>query len=270
MTDIKYRSLQNILKELRRVLVAFSGGTDSTLLLKVAKDILGDDVMAVTAVSEITPRHEQEDAVRFAGELNAKLIILESRELDIPEFVKNPADRCYICKKSRFGAMLELAREMGFSYLADGENLDDQSDYRPGSRAARELGVRSPLREAGMTKAEIRLLSKRLNLPTYDKPAYACLASRVPYHSSITAEKLRQVEESEAFLRGMGLNPQLRVRHYGETARIEPDTEDIPKLTENAVRNRVVKYFRELGFKFVTLDLEGYQMGSLNRVISKL
>jgi uncharacterized protein len=195
-------------------------------------------------------------------------LLVETHELDIPEFVGNPKDKCYICKKSRFGRLLELARERGFNFVADGENLDDHGDYRPGIRATRELGVRSPLSEAKLSKGEIRLLSKKLNLPTWEKPAYACLASRIPYHSPITAEKLRQVDDGEEFIRSMGLSTQVRVRHHGDIARIELDQEDIPKLLDGTVRNRVVDFFKRLGFEFVTLDLEGYSMGSLNRAIT--
>ncbi|QTA92709.1 ATP-dependent sacrificial sulfur transferase LarE [Desulfonema magnum] len=262
--ELKYQNLQNILKALGRVLIAFSGGVDSTLLLKVAKDILGDDVLAVTVSSETTPRCEQQDAICFAKASDAEHLLVKSHEMDLPEFVKNPLDRCYICKKSRFSDLLKLAHEKGFPYVADGENHDDQSDYRPGSRAAQELGIRSPLKAAGLTKAEIRLLSKKLNLPTWDKPAYACLASRIPYHSPITAEKLRQVDEAEEFLRGLGLSPQLRVRHYNDTARIECEPKDIPKIAESTLRSHIVTHFKSLRFKFITLDLEGYHMGSLN------
>lgn len=269
MFEHKYQQLQDILKKMGRVLVAFSGGVDSTLLLKVAKDLLGEDVLAVTALSETTPRHEREDAVCFAKDLDAAHMLVESHELEIPEFVKNPPDKCYICKKSRFGDLVKLAQEKGFPFVADGENFDDQGDYRPGTRAAKELGVRSPLREAGLTKAEIRLLSQKLNLPSYDKPAYACLASRIPYHTTITAEKLRQVDKGETFLRELEISPQLRVRHYGDTVRIETDPQDIPKLAEPAARKQLVEYFKTMGFRFVTLDMEGYSMGSLNRTIKK-
>lgn len=263
----KYLKLQNILRDMKRVLIAFSGGTDSALLLKVAKDALKADVLAVTALSDTMPRHELKDAVSLAKALKVIHIVAESHEMEIPEFVKNSSDRCYICKKSRFGDLAQLALKKAFPYVADGENLDDQGDYRPGTRAAKELSIRSPLREAGLTKADIRVLSERLGLPTWNKPAYACLASRIPYHRPITAEKLRQVDEGEIFLRGLGLGPQLRVRHYDETARIELVSEDIPKLAESGIRNRVVEYFKAIGFQFVTLDMEGYCMGSLNRGI---
>jgi uncharacterized protein len=266
--EAKYLRLQGILKEIGRVLIAFSGGVDSTLLLKVAKDVLGDDVLAVTALSETTPRHEREDAVRFAKELGSEHLVVETDELDNPEFVKNPLDKCYVCKKSRFGGLVALAKEKGFPYVADGENLDDHGDFRPGMKATRELGVRSPLSEAGFSKQEIRQLSKGLNLPTWDKPPYACLASRIPYHSPISAEKLRQVDAGEEFIRDLGV-VQVRVRHYGETARIEVEAEDLPKVVSETFRNRIVDYFKELGFQTIALDLEGYRMGSLNPVINK-
>ncbi|MDM8525425.1 ATP-dependent sacrificial sulfur transferase LarE, partial [Desulfococcaceae bacterium HSG8] len=266
--SLKYQKLHNILRKTGRVIIAFSGGTDSTFLLRVAKEILEiPHILAITAISETTPREEKREAVRFAETISIRHILAETHELDLPEFTKNHPDKCYICKKNRFGAMLKLAREEGFTHLADGENADDSADYRPGTIAARELGVISPLREAGLTKAEIRLLSKELGLPTWNKPAYACLASRIPYYDPITPEKLGQIDKGEEFLKSLGLFPQLRVRHYGDTARLELCTEDIPKVSENKMRNLITDYFRTLEFDFVTLDLDGYRMGSLNKCL---
>ncbi len=267
MDDVKYLKLKDILKEMGNVLAAFSGGTDSTLLLKAAKDALGDRLLAVTAVSETTSRQERAEALSLAGMLGVAHILIESKEMNLPEFVKNTPDRCYICKKQRYSEMLRIAEEKGIAYLADGENQDDSQDYRPGTRAAQELGVRSPLREAGLTKSDIRMLSKELNLPTWNKAAFPCLASRIPYHSPVTPEKLRQTDAGEEFLRALGMDPQLRARHYGDTVRIELKAEDIGKLADNALRFQVASYFRSLGFDFVTLDLEGYARGNLNKSI---
>jgi uncharacterized protein len=264
----KFKHLQGILKDLESVVVAFSGGVDSTLVLKVAKDVLGDNVLAVTALSETTAQHERAAAVSLARDLGVQHLLVEISEMGVPEFLRNPPDRCYICKKSRFSELVELAREKGFAFVVDGENADDHHDYRPGIRATRELGVRSPLSEAGLTKKEVRALSKKIGLPTWDKHSYACLASRIPYGSSITAEKLRQVDAGEEFVRGMIPGAQIRVRHHGDTARIEVDSETIPELIKDEVRIRLVEHFKKLGFKFVTLDLEGYSMGSLNRMIT--
>jgi len=263
--NVKYQKLKDILQEMGNMLAAFSGGVDSTFLLKAAKDVLGDHLLAVTALSDTTPRQERDEAVRLAEMLGVDHILVESEEMNLPEFVKNTPDRCYICKKQRYSEMLKIAGEKGFAYLADGENYDDREDYRPGTRAAKELGVRSPLREAGLTKSDIRMISKELNLPTWNKPAFPCLASRIPYNSPITSEKLRQTDAGEIFLREIGMDPQLRVRHYGDTVRIELKAEDIAKLADDTLRIRIVNYFKSIGFDFVTLDLEGYARGSLNK-----
>lgn len=263
----KHQALEEILRSMESVLVAFSGGVDSSLLLKVAVDVLGKRVLAVTARSDTTAQREREDAKKLAEVLRAEHLIVESGEMNLPDFVSNPPHKCYLCKKARFGELVILARKRGYQTVVDGENVDDRTDYRPGSRAARELGVRSPLREAGLSKPEIRYLSRKLNLPNWNRPAYACLASRIPYNSPITAEKLRQVDAGEEFIRGLIPAAQVRVRHYGDTARIEVEPKHIAKLARASVRDRIVSHFKKLGFSFVTLDIEGYSTGSLNRSI---
>ncbi len=263
----KIDHMQRILREMGTVLVAFSGGVDSSLLLKVAWDVLGDRVLGVTALSETTPDQEKRDAAEFARSLGVRYQTVISHELTIPSFIENPPDKCYICKKSRFGVLVGMAAEQQISWVVDGENIDDAADYRPGSRAARELGVRSPLREAGLTKGDIRRWSKHLGLSTWEKPALACLASRIPYGHPITAEKLKQVDAGESFIRGLGLTRQVRLRHEGDTVRIEVDAEAIDRLMETDVRQQVVSRLKSLGFSFVALDMEGYSTGRLNRVL---
>jgi pyridinium-3,5-biscarboxylic acid mononucleotide sulfurtransferase len=260
-------ALKSALREMERVVVAFSGGVDSTFLLKVAQEVLGDGVLAVTAVSEITSRQEQADAVRLARLLGVAHLQVETDDLSDPAFTANPTNKCYLCKKRRFARLQTLALEKGFGVVVDGANVDDLRDFRPGMRASRELGIRSPLHEAGLGKADIRRLSREIGLPTWNKPAAACLASRIPYHQPITAEKLKQIDEGESFLRRMNISMQVRVRHHGSLARLEVSAEDIAAFLKKDVRNRVAAYFKELGFQFVTLDLEGYAMGSLNREI---
>jgi pyridinium-3,5-biscarboxylic acid mononucleotide sulfurtransferase len=262
----KYKKLKSIILDLRKVLVAYSGGVDSTFLMKTARDLLGNEcVLAATAVSATLSRQELNDSRTYAEALEIQHMMIRSEELDIPEFIQNPPNKCYICKKHRFGLLVELSREKGFDWVVDGENADDHLDFRPGSLAAKELGIRSPLREAGLNKQEIRHLSKELGLPSWNKPSYACLASRIPYHDLITEEKLDQIDECEDFLRKLGFSPQLRVRHHGNTARIELDNKDIQKLVQDDIRVHIVQYFKSQNFAFVTIDLEGYNMGSLNR-----
>lgn len=262
----KYSELKNIIRQMEGLLVAFSGGVDSTLLLYTAHVILGNKVLAVTAVSDIHHAWEIEEAVDFARSLNIRHRIVQGTEMNHPEFVSNPPDRCYICKKELFGTFNALAEAEGFAVVADGANVDDDSDYRPGSRATRELGIRSPLKEAGLSKAEIRVISEALALPTWDKPALACLASRVPYGTEITRECLKQVGAAETFLRSLGFS-QVRVRHHGAVARIEVPPEEISGICETSMRQRISRELKRLGYSYVSLDLEGYRTGSLNEIL---
>ncbi len=261
----KWAVLQDILGEMGGVVVAYSGGVDSTLLLKAARDRLGPErVLAITATSPLHPQWEQEEASALAREIGVEHLLVESDELGDPDFVANSPDRCYFCKSDRFARLTDIARQRGFAHLVDGSNYDDLGDHRPGMRAAAELKVRSPLLEAGLTKADIRAISKVLGLPTWDKPSLACLASRFPYGRPITVEELRQVDQAETFLRRLGLG-QLRVRHHRDTARIEVRPQDFPLVL--AHREKIVARLRELGYVYVTLDLAGFRSGSMNEVL---
>lgn len=266
--ETKLDRLREILVSLGSVLVAFSGGVDSSFLLKMALDTLGPErVLAVTAASETYFPEEVEAARALAQSLEARHLVITTTELEQEEFATNPPERCYFCKRHLMSELVALARGEGLAAVVDGSNWDDLGDYRPGARAARELGVRSPLQEAGLTKAEIRAFSRQLSLPTWDKPSLACLASRFPYWTRITREELRQVAQAEGFLRRLGFR-QLRVRHHGSLARIEVLPEDFPRLLQ--VAEQVRQRFQELGYVYVTMDLTGYRTGSMNEILRKM
>ena len=261
----KLAHLKQILIDLDGVLIAYSGGVDSTFLLKVALDTIPGKVVAVTAVSETYPAHELETATTVAKLIGAKHIIMETSELSIPEFQDNPPDRCYFCKKELFGKLVKMAAEMGLIAVVDGTNADDQNDFRPGMRACRELSVRSPLLEAGLTKSEIRAYSKELALPTWDLPSFACLSSRFPYGTTITKDGVVRVGQGEDYLRSLGLK-QFRLRDHGTVARIEIEMEQLELLLKNLPA--ITEQLKAIGYQYITLDLEGYRTGSMNEVLT--
>ena len=264
--DEKYAKLQDYLRSLGSVAVAFSSGVDSTFLLRVAHDVLGDKVIAVTASSCSFPQRELQEAKKFCEQNGIRHIVCKSEELDIDGFRQNPKNRCYLCKHELFEKILDIAKEHGLSAVAEGSNTDDTGDYRPGLVAVKELGVKSPLREAELCKEEIRELSKRLGLPTWNKQSFACLSSRFVYGETISEEKLGMVDKAEQRLLDLGFH-QVRVRIHDKMARIEIDPSEFLKILQADVASGLNEYFTQLGFTYVTLDLGGYQTGSMNKTL---
>ena len=263
----KYQLLKDNMKRRGSAAIAFSGGVDSTFLVKVAHEVLGDKMIAITATSSTYPERELQEAIKYAKDMKVKHLIISSEELDIEGFASNPKNRCYYCKKELFTKIHAVAKENGVEYVFDGSNIDDDGDYRPGMLAARELEVISPLKEAKLTKEDVRELSKELDLPTWDKPAFACLSSRFPYGNKITAPKLKMVEEAEQFLLDLGIR-QVRVRHHEEIARIEVSPGERAKFFNLEVMDKIGERFRKIGYTYVTLDILGYRTGSMNEVLS--
>lgn len=266
--DEKYEDLQNYLKELGGVAVAFSSGVDSTFLLKAAQEALGDKVVAVTARSCSFPARELHEAEDFCEKEGIDHLTVESEELSIEGFSHNPPNRCYLCKHELFEKIIQVAKDRGLNYVVEGSNMDDNGDYRPGLQAVAELGVKSPLRHVGLYKDEIRELSRRMNLPTWNKQSFACLSSRFVYGEEITEEKLGMVDRAEQLLLDMGFH-QLRVRIHDKIARIEVDPSEFEKLIRKENREKIVKALKSYGFSYVTMDLQGYRTGSMNETLKE-
>jgi pyridinium-3,5-biscarboxylic acid mononucleotide sulfurtransferase len=261
--ETKYQALEQILRDLGSVIVAYSGGADSALVLKVAHQVLGSRALGVIAVSASYPESERDQAVALARQIGVPVEEIRTDEMDDPNYVANRGDRCYFCKHELFGKLEELRVKRGYAAVADGYNADDVGDFRPGIRAAAEQHVSHPLQEAGLSKQEIRDISRELQLATWDKPAMACLSSRIPHGTPIQVGMLAQVDRAEQFLRSLGFR-QVRVRHHNKIARIEVDAGELPRLAESPIRDRVLRELRRLGYAYVTVDLAGYRMGSLN------
>jgi len=262
----KLNRLKTEIAAMESVLVAFSGGVDSTFLLRVAVDVLGTDrVLALTATSPTYPQYEYEESCKLAASMGIRQLVVESGELKVPEFTRNDRQRCYHCKSILFNLCRAKAKELGYSQVLDGSNLDDLEDFRPGRDAVKEQQIRSPLQDVGLTKEEIRILSRSLGLPTAEKQAFACLSSRFPYGTELTSQRLMQVERCEAFLREQGF-VNYRVRYHHEIARIEVAISELPRLVDSSLRADIVAACKDAGFSYVTLDLQGYRTGSMNEI----
>jgi uncharacterized protein len=260
----KSQKLIDILSTYSDLIVAFSGGVDSTLLLFQAHKVLGEKVLAITARSPVHPEREVRFAKQFTAEMGISHLVIDSREMQQDDFRANRPDRCYICKKNLLTDLIELGRNRGMTHLVHGANMDDLGDYRPGMDAAREMGVSAPLVEAGLTKEDIRLLSRHLNLPTWNKPSMACLATRVPYGTEINEEILKTIDAAEDHILSLGVST-VRVRHHGDIARIELLPDDLKRMLSESIRQVIADRLKSLGFKFVVIDLDGYTSGSMNR-----